>query len=50
MKRRAWKYAGLVLTGGVLFQAASCTALLTDTFTSYILPLIFSQLAAGTTP
>jgi len=53
MNRRVWKVVGLVVAGGVLFQAASCAWMVAETVVSNVLPALLSQLLltqTGTTP
>lgn len=50
MKLRTLKWAGLVVTGGVLFQAASCATLIAETVISNLIPLLIAQLLSGPTP
>jgi hypothetical protein len=47
MRRRVWKYVGLVAAGGVLLQATGCAGAIVELLVSNLGPIIIQQVLAG---
>ena len=47
MKSRAWKYAALVMSGGIMMQFAGCTTLVGQLLYDQILSAIVAALTAA---
>lgn len=44
---KVWKYAGLVLCGGILLQGASCATAVTELITTNLAPLLIQAVLSA---